>query len=83
MTDAKIIPLHREPESKDNAEVITRLTEALAYARNGKVCSIAIVMMADDGSVCDTWHAVGRPYLMAGALEALKFDFITANIEQR
>ncbi|EOC0120656.1 hypothetical protein ACI0YO_003593 [Cronobacter sakazakii] len=37
----------------------------------------------NDGSVLDCWHNGGRPYVMVGAMESLRLDFINANIERR
>ncbi|MBK0633374.1 hypothetical protein GZZ44_10485 [Klebsiella aerogenes] len=70
----------RTPEER---EIIRRLEEALAYARNGHVESIALILLNDEGYALDCWYNGGRPYVMVGALEALKLDFIMANIEQR
>lgn len=86
MSDLKVIPLHKpetpEPDP-DNVEVLRRLTEATAFARNGHCNSLAIVMLDEEGNSVDCWYCGGSTYSMIGALEALKLEFIMANIDQR
>ncbi|MDP1114637.1 hypothetical protein Q6270_26890, partial [Klebsiella pneumoniae] len=45
--------------------------------------SLGLLMINNDGSVLVCWHNGGRPYVMVGALESLRLDFINANIERR
>jgi hypothetical protein len=84
----KIVPF--EPRTDADAEhnqqmVMTRLQEALEMARAGSVRSVAIVMMLDapDSSIVDCWHNGGQPYIMLGAIESLKVDFLNAAIDRR
>lgn len=58
------------------------LEEALQYARSGNPQSLAIIMIAE-GDVIDCYHHGGAPYLMVGAMESLKTDYIHAQIERR
>lgn len=84
MPDLKIVELKPSKEAdNNNVEVIRPLEEALQYAREGKIQSLALLMINNDGSVLDCWHNGGRPYAMVGAMESLRLDFINANIERR
>lgn len=85
MSDAKVIPMkgHRQQSDKDCAEIVSRLEEALAFARNGHCKSLALILLDDEGHALDCFHNGGQPYVMVGAIEALKLDFILANIDQR
>ena len=67
----------------NNVEVIPLLEEGLQYGREGKSQSLALLMINNDGNVLDCWHNGGRPYVMVGAMESLRLDFINANIERR
>lgn len=84
MSDLKVVPF-RKPAHKDASKetVIRLLEEALEQARKGECHSVALVLMDVDGNVLDCWHNGGRPYVMLGAMESLKSDFINANIERR
>ncbi len=84
MPDLKIVELKPSKEAdNNNVEVIRLLEEALQYAREGKSQSLALLMINNDGNVLDCWHNGGRPYVMVGAMESLRPDFINANIERR
>lgn len=84
MPDLTIVPFKPKPESgTDNAEVIRLLTDALEHARKGSCHSLALLLIDADGNALDCWHNGGRPYVLVGALESLKLDFINANIERR
>lgn len=84
MADLKVVPFATKPEiSVDNAEVIRLLTDALEHARKGSCHSVALLLIDGDGNALDCWHNGGRPYVLVGALESLKLDFINANIERR
>lgn len=54
-------------------------------ARAGSVRSVAIVMMLDapGSAIVDCWHSGGQPYIMLGAIESLKIDFLNAAIDRR
>ncbi|ECC6545558.1 hypothetical protein C9561_16980 [Salmonella enterica] len=84
MPDLKIVKFKPSKEMDDNnAEVIRLLEEALKSAKEGKSQSMAILLINSDGSVLDCWHSGWRPYVMVGAMESLRLDFINANIESR
>ncbi|WP_312453267.1 hypothetical protein [Pseudescherichia sp.] len=84
MPDLTIVPFKPKPGSDtDNAEVIRLLTDALEHARKGSCHSVALLLIDSDGNALDCWHNGGRPYVLVGALESLKMDFINVNIERR
>ena len=84
MADLKAVPFTKKPTSGvDNGEVIRLLTDALEHARKGSCHSVALLLINSDGNALDCWHNGGRPYVLVGALESLKLDFINANIERR
>lgn len=84
MADLKIIQFKRSDEDEHHqCEVVRLLEEALEHARNGNYHAMAIVMVSNDGEVLDCWHNGGKPYVMVGAMESLKTDYIHACIESR
>lgn len=84
MADLKVVPFQKsEKKSADNSEVIRLLKQALEYAESEDCHSIAIMLLDDAGNAIDCWHSGGRPYVMVGAMESLKTDFIHAHIERR
>lgn len=84
MPDFKVVPFQNfGRKSADNDEVIRLLIQALEHAKNGGSHSVAVVLIDDTGNAIDCWHNGGRPYAVVGALEALKTEFILANIERR
>jgi len=84
MSNLNLVKFERKSEpSLDQAEVIRLLEDALRFAKEGRYDSMAVVMIGNDGDVLDCWHNGGRPYVMLGAIEAIKADFLSANIEQR
>ncbi|WP_431622765.1 hypothetical protein [Enterobacter hormaechei] len=62
---------------------VTGLKEALHAAREGNYRSMAILLIDESGAVMDAWHSGGFPYVMVGAIESLKTDFINLQIERR
>lgn len=66
----------------NKANVIRLLKEALEFAGNGNPQSIAIIMISN-GDVMDCYHHGGAPYVMVGAIESLKTDYIHSQIERR
>lgn len=84
LSDLKVVRFKANPQvSHDQAEVIRKLEEALAFARAGEYISVALILVARDGDILDSWHNGGRPYLMVGAIESLKADYLNACIERR
>lgn len=84
MPELKVVEFRDSPDVvHNNAEVVRLLKEAIGYAESETSQSLALVMLNKDGSVVDCWHSGGRPYVMVGAMESLRIDFINANIERR
>ncbi|MFB5188597.1 MULTISPECIES: hypothetical protein [Yersinia] len=83
MSELKVVPLIKNSASEYNkANVIRFLKEALAFAENGNPQSLAVIMISN-GDVVDCYHHGGAPYMMVGAIESLKTDYIHAQIERR
>lgn len=86
MPELKVINLTSRKDADlehNRTEVIRLLEEALHAAREGKYRSMAILLIDDNGAVMDAWHSGGLPYVMVGAIESLKTDFINLQIERR
>lgn len=84
MSDLKVVEFKRDEASEfHQSEVIRKLEEALSHAKSEKCISLALLMICSNGNVVDCYHNGGRPYVMVGAIEALKHDFISAQIESR
>ena len=84
MSKLNLVKFERKNEQSLNQQKVVRLLEeAVTAAKEGRYSSLALIMIGDDGDVLDCWHNGGRPYVILGAIEALKADFITANIEPR
>lgn len=78
-----IVQFTRDDKAEHNkANVIRLLKEALAFAENGSPQSLAVIMISN-GDVMDCYHHGGAPYMMVGAIESLKIDYIHAQIERR
>ncbi|EMA2752279.1 TPA: hypothetical protein RMT52_005057 [Escherichia coli] len=84
MSDFKVVEMKKENMyAFDNAEVIRFLEDALEHAREGKIHSLAMLTIDSEGNVMDCWHNADSPYVMLGAMEALRFDFLNSSIELR
>lgn len=79
MSTLKIVP--KEKSDLANDAVITRLTEALDMARRGELITIAICGMTSDGGIVSCWANNAQPFVMVGAIESLKMDYMMANID--
>ncbi|SUP84865.1 hypothetical protein ACILPN_20400 [Yersinia wautersii] len=83
MSELKIVPLIKDSTAEHNkANVVRLLKEALEFAENGNPQSLAIIMISN-GDVMDCYHHGGAPYVMVGAIESLKTDYIHSQIERR
>ena len=84
MADLNIVKFSKDEEAEHhNSKVIRLLEEALEHAKNESSTSLALTMICGDGNVIDCYHNGGRPYVMVGAIEALKTDFIHGHIQGR
>lgn len=71
------------PAKKESgANVIERLEEALALAREGKIQNVVIACTTTDDCVMRAWANGSDPFVMAGLLEDVKLHFIQNNIER-
>ena len=76
-----VVSIEAVPRSGIN--VIERLEEALEMARQGKIENCIIVMTCFNGDIIDCWANGNSPYVMSGALEATKQEFMNSHIERR
>lgn len=79
MTD-KVIRLVSSPTPETKVPdpvVIARLEEALAKAKAGNACGMAVVVLLDDGGVLSSWHRGegAGAFTLLGALDVLKDRF--------
>ncbi len=81
MPDFKVIDIDKEVPN--GANVIERLEEALEKAKHGGVDNCLIVMSFNNGDIMDCWANGNKPFVIVGALESLKKDFMDACIEDR
>ena len=67
-----------------NESAIEMLREMLAAAESGDVIGFSGVAVGPEGIVFDGWSAGEyNKYIMIGAMEALKRDYLALEIEQR
>lgn len=84
MTDLKVVEIKRDEVAEyHQSEVIRLLKEALEYAEENACTSLSLIMIGNDGNPIDCYHHGGHVHTMVGAMEVLKHDFITEQIEPR
>lgn len=82
MTELKVVDFKRDEATEHHQlEVIRLLEEGLELAKSNKSVSMAIVMINNDASVTSCYHFGNRPFVMVGALDVLKTNFIKDCIE--
>ncbi len=79
----KLTVIENTEMQPSNPIVLDRLNEAIEMAKEGGIDCCAIVMVTKNGYVVDAWANGTQPFVMVGALEALKFDFMDSQIERR
>ena len=72
-----------EDKQLSGDDVIERLEEALAMAKDGLISNLVLVAAMNDGDVMDCWANGSNPYLIVGGLEGVKRDFMDCVIEGR
>ncbi len=78
----RLVEIGNKP--KVNGEnVEEELNHAIEYAKENNILNMAIVMIGEDGSVLDCWANNNKPFVMVGALESLKMEFMKGCIEGR
>jgi hypothetical protein len=82
VSELKVIQMP-EQKAESGAGVIQRLEEALEMAKAGEVENCFIVFTLTNGNIADCWANRTRPYLMVGAIESAKRDFMNAAMDQR
>ena len=80
---SKLTVISNEELKPSNGLVLDRLEESLKMAKEGGIQSCAIVMIADNGEVIDSWANGGQVFVMVGALESLKLDFMLTQMDRR
>jgi hypothetical protein len=83
MSELKIVSFDKSQNNANGDLVIERLEQALEHAKIGGVANCIIVMALNDGSVQDCWANGSKPFVMVGALESIKREFMDACIEGR
>jgi hypothetical protein len=78
----KIVDFAKSIDASDNS-VIQTLESALEKAKAGGVINCMVVMATDDNLVLDCWANGVSPFVMVGALESLKCDFMRSCMEYR
>lgn len=74
------------PDNAPNPAIIEALKELLELAEGGELRAIVISGLLLDGNVVDAWYDEPdnpQPYLLLGALEALKQDFCMVSFDHR
>ncbi len=79
----KLTVIENNEMQESNPIVLERLYEALDMAKEGGIDMCMVIMVTHDGYVVDAWANGKQPFVMVGAIEALKFDFIHSQIDQR
>ncbi len=80
----KVVNINNTPSGQQSGEnVIDRLETALAMAKDGHVKNCIVICALNDGDVADCWANGSDPFVMVGAIEAVKREFIDCCIEER
>lgn len=84
MSELKVVSINPNSNNTTSDEnVIIRLEEALEFAKNGNISNCLVIMVSNTGEVLDCWANRNKPYVMVGALESLKMEFMSVCIESR
>jgi hypothetical protein len=74
------------PESAPNQDAVKIARELLALCESGECRNVVIVGILSDDSIVDGWSRSDegmRPYMVLGAIEKLKIEFASKEIETR
>lgn len=75
--------LHAVPAKKSNGfNVNERVAELVELLKNNDVENVVIIATTSSG-IASSWANSSDPYAIIGAIEVLKLEFLTANIEPR
>ena len=85
MSELKVVsfPAKQKDEQFNGDNVEQRIAELTEMLKANDVENIVIVAVKRDGSVIDCWANGSRPFVIVGALESVKLEFMNACIEQR
>ena len=72
-----------ESISKSDPRVIETLSKCLEVANEENVENCVIIMTHKDGSISDCWANGKDPFVMVGAMEMVKKEFMNNLIEPR
>jgi len=78
----KVVQFSNSEESSGE-NVIERLEECLAMARDGLIKNVLVIAVTNDNDVMDCWANTQSPFVVVGGIESLKLDFMTKVIERR
>lgn len=81
MAELKVVPISKANPNGEN--VIERLEEALEMARNGGINNCIVIMDMSKGEIIDGWANNNNPFVMVGALESVKREFMDACMAHR
>lgn len=81
MSDLTVVPISGGSPNGEN--VIARLEEALELAKDGGISNCIVIMACSNGDVMDCWANGNKPFVMIGALESIKREFMDSKIEAR
>lgn len=70
-------------EERSGENVIDRLEECLAMAKDGLIKNVLVIAVTNDNDVMDCWANTQSPFVVVGGIESLKLDFMTKVIERR
>lgn len=70
---AQLRVINAEPP---NADVIEKLEDALRFARDGRISSVAIALVYRDGTSGQCWSAAPSLSCLIGAVERMKHGII-------
>lgn len=82
MSGLKVVEFKQNEKTCENtSEVIRLLEDAQMHAKELNVQSMALVMLDASGDIYDCWHNGVKPYVMVGAIESLKQEFINIHLQ--
>lgn len=85
MSKLKVVsfPAKQKDEQFNGDNVEQRIAELTEMLKANDIENIVIVAVKHDGSVIDCWANGSCPFVIVGALESVKLEFMNACIEGR
>ena len=78
----KVIEFKKD-ESASGENVVERLEECLAMAKDGLIKNVLVLAITNNDDVLDCWANHQSPFVVVGGIESLKLDFMNSVIERR